>query len=105
MVLVEWVLLLVGKRLVTSLNITLVDFVKDKIHVMVELMWDQMFRASINYGRKGLPIQAISAVDLALWDLLGKLRKEPVYMLLGGATKPFLPMYTTYFKARGREKT
>jgi len=38
----------------------------------VELMWDQMFRATLNYGRKGLPLQAISAVDLALWDLLGK---------------------------------
>ena len=36
--------------------------------------WDQMFRATLNYGRKGLPIQCISAVDLALWDLLGKLR-------------------------------
>ena len=46
----------------------------------VELIWDQMFRcaakshiaghacsATLNYGRKGLPIQAISAVDLALW--------------------------------------
>merc|ERR1712154_252147 len=42
----------------------------------VELMWDQMFRATLNYGRKGLPIQAISAVDLALWDLLGKIRRE-----------------------------
>ena len=31
--------------------------------------------------------QAMSAVDLALWDLLGKLRKEPVYALLGGKTK------------------
>ena len=44
----------------------------------VELMWDQMFRSTLNYGRKGLPLQAISAVDLALWDLLGKLRNEPV---------------------------
>eukprot|EP00811_Abedinium_folium_P034257 NODE_7154_length_1603_cov_4.979675.p1 GENE.NODE_7154_length_1603_cov_4.979675~~NODE_7154_length_1603_cov_4.979675.p1 ORF type:complete len:468 (-),score=119.00 NODE_7154_length_1603_cov_4.979675:127-1530(-) len=61
----------------------------------IELIWDQMFRATLNYGRKGLPIQAISAVDLALWDLLGKLRQEPVYMLLGGATKAILPMYTT----------
>lgn len=44
----------------------------------VEIMWEQMFRATLNYGRKGLPLQAISAVDLALWDLLGKLRNEPV---------------------------
>ncbi|KAK0042265.1 L-rhamnonate dehydratase [Biomphalaria pfeifferi] len=61
----------------------------------VELMWDQMFRATVNYGRKGLPIQALSAVDLALWDLLGKLRNEPVYSLLGGKTKDRLPVYCT----------
>ena len=39
------------------------------------------------YGRKGLPIFAISAVDLALWDLLGKIRNEPVYKMIGGQTK------------------
>ena len=61
----------------------------------VELMWDQMFRATLNYGRKGLPLQAISAVDLALWDLLGHLRQEPVYALLGGKTKQRLPVYST----------
>ena len=61
----------------------------------IELMWDQMFRATINYGRKGLTLQAISAVDLALWDLLGKLRNEPVYALLGGKTKDRLPVYCT----------
>ncbi|XP_065896693.1 L-rhamnonate dehydratase-like [Dysidea avara] len=61
----------------------------------VELIWDQMFRATLNYGRKGLTLQAISAVDLALWDLLGKLRNEPVYNLLGGKTKERLPVYCT----------
>ncbi|XP_013408765.1 uncharacterized protein LOC106172549 [Lingula anatina] len=61
----------------------------------IELMWDQMFRSTLNYGRKGLPLQAISAVDLALWDLLGKLRGEPVYALLGGKTKDRLPVYCT----------
>lgn len=61
----------------------------------VELMWDQMFRATWNYGRKGLAVQAISAVDLALWDLLGKIRQEPVYALLGGKTKQRLPIYCT----------
>ena len=44
-------------------------------------------RSTLNYGRKGLPLQAISAVDLAIWDLLGKIRNEPVYALLGGKTK------------------
>jgi L-rhamnonate dehydratase len=61
----------------------------------VELMWDQMWRSTINYGRKGLPIQALSAVDLAIWDLLGLLRNEPVYALLGGKTKQRLPVYNT----------
>lgn len=61
----------------------------------IELMWDQMWRATLPYGRKGLAIHAISAVDLALWDVLGKLRGEPVYALLGGKTKDKLPMYAT----------
>lgn len=61
----------------------------------VEMMWDMMFRSTLNYGRKGLPLQAISAVDLAIWDLLGKLRNEPVYALLGGKTKDRLPVYST----------
>ncbi len=60
-----------------------------------ERLWDQMFRATLPYGRKGLPICAISAVDIALWDLCGKLRGEPVYKLLGGETKKEIPCYVT----------
>ena len=61
----------------------------------VELIWDQMWRASLPYGRKGLALHAISAVDLALWDLLGKLRDEPVYAMLGGRSVDKLPVYAT----------
>lgn len=61
----------------------------------VELIWDQMFRATLNYGRKGIAIQAISAVDLAIWDALGRLRGLPVYALLGGKTKEKMPVYAT----------
>jgi len=61
----------------------------------VEVMWDMMWRATINYGRKGLPIQALSAVDLALWDLLGKIRNEPVYAMLGGKVRDRLSCYST----------
>lgn len=62
----------------------------------VELMWDQMWRATMNYGRKGLPVHAIAAVDLAVWDALARWRKEPMYMILGGNSKPDgLPVYAT----------
>jgi len=70
-------------------------FVEGKDPRNVELIWDQMFRATLPYGRKGLAIHAISAVDLALWDLLGKIRGEPIYALLGGKTKEKLPVYAT----------
>jgi len=43
-------------------------------------IWDQLFRASMFYGRKGITLAAISVVDLAIWDLLGKLRNEPIYV-------------------------
>jgi len=41
-----------------------------------------MWRASIHYGRKGLALHAMSAIDLALWDLYGKAVNEPVYNLM-----------------------
>jgi len=73
----------------------LARFVEGQDPKNVELIWDQMWRSTINYGRKGLPIQCISAIDIALWDVLGKLRNEPVYQLLGGKTKGKLPVYAT----------
>ncbi|AOA60840.1 L-rhamnonate dehydratase [Komagataella phaffii CBS 7435] len=59
------------------------------------LISDQMFRSSMFYGRKGLTVAAISVVDLAIWDLLGKVRNEPVYKLIGGATKKRIDFYCT----------
>ena len=60
-----------------------------------EKIWDQMYFSTQYYGRKGLVINAISGVDLALWDLLGKLRQEPVHALLGGAVRDELSFYAT----------
>ncbi|HWL44421.1 MAG TPA: L-rhamnonate dehydratase [Ilumatobacter sp.] len=57
--------------------------------------WDQMFRASQYYGRRGLGINAISAIDLALWDALGRSRGEPVWQLLGGHVLDELRFYAT----------
>ncbi len=61
----------------------------------IERLWDQMFRASLPYGRRGLVIHAISAVDMALWDIVGQVENLPVYKLLGGSTKARIPVYQT----------
>ncbi|BCQ25262.1 L-rhamnonate dehydratase [Caballeronia sp. NK8] len=61
----------------------------------IEKMWDQMYNATLYYGRKGIVLNAISGVDLALWDLLAKVRKEPVFHLLGGPVRDELQFYAT----------
>ncbi|MBI4924050.1 MAG: L-rhamnonate dehydratase [Devosia nanyangense] len=61
----------------------------------LNMIWDQLYRSSLPYGRKGLPIMAISAVDLALWDLVGKVRGEPVYNLIGGLSRDEITFYCT----------
>jgi L-rhamnonate dehydratase len=61
----------------------------------INRIWDELYRSSLPYGRKGLTIMAISAVDLALWDLVGKVRKEPVYNLIGGLSRDEITFYCT----------
>ena len=73
----------------------LARFLEGQDPAAIEKIWDQMYFASQFYGRKGLVVNAISGVDLALWDLLGKLRGEPVYQLLGGAVRDELVFYAT----------
>jgi L-alanine-DL-glutamate epimerase-like enolase superfamily enzyme len=60
-----------------------------------EYLWQQMYRRTMAFGRKGVAMTAISAVDIALWDLLGKDAKQPVYRLLGGRTKDRIPVYAS----------
>ena len=50
----------------------------------VERLWYKMYRGSIYYGRRGVAIQAISAIDIALWDICGKFYDQPICILLGG---------------------
>src|SRR5450432_62234 len=61
----------------------------------IEFLWQHMYRKTMAFGRKGIALVAISAVDIALWDLLGKSAKQPVYRLLGGRTKPRIPVYAS----------
>ena len=56
-------------------------------------IWEKMYRRTHAWGRKGIGMVAISAIDIAIWDLIGKLSKKPVFKLLGGRTKEKIPVY------------
>ena len=58
-------------------------------------LWQHMYRKTMAFGRKGIGMAAISAVDIAIWDILGKSSRQPVYRLLGGKTKPRIPVYAS----------
>ncbi|CAB3778749.1 L-rhamnonate dehydratase [Pararobbsia alpina] len=73
----------------------LVRFLEGQWVTDIEKMWDLMYFGTQFYGRKGIVLNTISCVDLALWDLLGKVRKEPVFQLLGGPVRDELQFYAT----------
>ena len=56
-------------------------------------LWEKMYRRTHAWGRKGIGMVAISAVDIAIWDLMGKLVNKPVFKLLGGRPKEKIPVY------------
>ncbi|MDE0520958.1 MAG: L-rhamnonate dehydratase [Boseongicola sp.] len=56
-------------------------------------VWEKMYRRSHAWGRKGIGMTAISAIDIAIWDLMGRLAGKPVFKLLGGRTKERIPVY------------
>jgi L-lyxonate dehydratase len=60
-----------------------------------EFLWQHMYRKTMAFGRKGTVMAAISAVDIAIWDILGKSAKQPVFRLLGGRTKARIPVYAS----------
>lgn len=70
----------------------------------IEFLWQHMYRKTLAFGRKGIGMTAISAVDIALWDILGKSAKQPVYRLLGGRTKPRIPVYASRLYSNGLEE-
>jgi len=51
--------------------------------LLIEGLWQRMFARTRQYGRRGLVMQAMSGIDIALWDIAGKVAKMPVYRLLG----------------------
>lgn len=60
-----------------------------------EVIWMHLYNMMRDHGQKGLALEAQSAVDIALWDLKGKITGLPVYQLMGGAHRDLVLPYAT----------
>ena len=58
-----------------------------------EKIWHKVYNALRDHGQKGMPIQSLSGVDIALWDIVGRYLKLPLYKLLGGALRQSISVY------------
>jgi len=58
-----------------------------------ERIWHKVYNLLRDHGQKGMPIQSLSGVDIALWDIAGRYLKLPLYKLLGGAFRQSISVY------------
>ncbi len=63
----------------------------------IEALWHKLYYKYQDHGQKGVLIQAMSGIDIALWDIKGKALNQPVYKLLGGAHRMKIKAYATGF--------
>lgn len=58
-----------------------------------DVIWHKVYNLMRDHGQKGMPMQALSGVDIALWDIAGKVAGMPMHKLIGGAFRTDVPAY------------
>lgn len=84
-----------GAPVISIINDHLAPLLVDENAMAIEKLWDMMLRLMSPYGMQGLGAYAMSAIDLALWDLKGKVLEAPVYELIGGPARDAQTCYAT----------
>ena len=71
----------------------------------ISRIWEKMYQGSIYYGRRGAAIQAMSGIDMALWDILGKATGKPVYEMLGACYRKEIRAYASSLFGESLQET
>jgi D-galactarolactone cycloisomerase len=58
-----------------------------------DVIWHRVYNLTRDHGQKGMPLQALSGVDIALWDIAGKIANLPIHKLIGGAQRTQVQAY------------
>lgn len=61
----------------------------------VEVIWEDLYNRIKDYGNKGMSISALSGIDIALWDIIGKKCGQPIHKLIGGSYRTHVTAYAT----------
>ena len=90
----------------TAINKHLVPIVLGAHCLDHEMIWHRVWTRYMDWSRYGIFIAALSGIDIALWDLKGKVLDQPLHRLLGGATHDRIPCYATghYFREVAEDK-
>jgi L-rhamnonate dehydratase len=84
-----------GAPAISIINDHLGKLLEGEPCLATERLWDMMYRLASPYSAAGMASYAISAIDLALWDLKGRVLGRPVYELLGGPARDRIECYAT----------
>jgi D-arabinonate dehydratase len=69
----------------TLIERTVAPLVVGEDEELIERIWNKVYMATLRFGRRGIAIAALSGVDTALWDIMGKKAEKPLYKILGGS--------------------
>jgi D-galactarolactone cycloisomerase len=69
----------------------------------VEVLWEEMYNRTRPFGQYGAAVNAISGIDIALWDVIGRVLNKPIHKLLGGAFRTeVFPYATGFYRVKGK---
>lgn len=83
----------IGDLTALLINRNFKNLIKGEDAFATTKIWDLLYQHSTRWGRRGIPLHAISMIDMALWDIKAKKAGVPMYKLLGGAIRERVPCY------------
>ena len=91
-----------GEPISAAINHVLAPVIMNQF-VQPNVLWEKMYAATRDFGQKGTYIEAISGIDIALWDILGKEYKRPICEIIGGKNRDAVTAYATGCYYRGED--
>ncbi len=83
----------IGHVYTTLINTVFANLLVGEDPFAIERLWEKIFRYSTRWGRRGIAVQCLSIIDIALWDMKAKRANVPLWKLLGGPVRDRIPVY------------